>query len=71
MKVTGNYVMEYLSFALLLGAVVFYVGWSIAYGDWYDIGLYSISVILMLFGILGIAISRLKIRQEETEGKQV
>lgn len=70
MKVTGNYVMQYLSFALLLGAVVFYVGWSIAFGDWYDIGLYSVSVILILFGILGIALSRLKIKQEESEVKQ-
>lgn len=71
MKVTGNYVMEYLSFALLLGAVAFYVGWSIAYGDWNDIGLYSLSVILILFGILGIVLSRLKIRQEELELKQI
>ncbi len=67
MKFTANYVMQYLSFALLLGAVVFYVGWSIAYGDWYDIGLYSVSVILILFGILGIVLSHFRIKQEESE----
>ncbi len=66
MKFTANYVMQFLSFALLLGAVVFYVGWSIAYGDWYDIGLYSVSVILILFGILGMMLSHYKIKQEES-----
>ncbi len=67
MKFTGNYVMQYLSFALLLGGVAFYVGWSIAYGDWNDIGLYSVSVILILFGILGVVLSHFKIKQEELE----
>ena len=66
MKFTANYVMQFLSFALLLGAVVFYVGWSIAYGDWYDIGLYSVSVILILFGVLGMLLSHYKIKQEES-----
>ncbi len=66
MKFTANYVMQFLSFALLLGAVVFYVGWSIAYGDWYDIGLYSVSVILILFGVLGMMLSHYKIKQEES-----
>lgn len=69
MKFTANYVMQYLSFALLLGGVVFYVGWSIAYGDWYDIGLYSVSVILILFGILGIVLSHFRIKQEESDVK--
>ncbi|MEM1613390.1 MAG: hypothetical protein QXS30_02705 [Thermoplasmatales archaeon] len=64
MKITGNRVMEYLSLLLLIGAVVFYLSWSIAYGDWNDIGLYSISVVLILFGALGVALSRLRIREE-------
>ncbi|MEM0127978.1 MAG: DUF3149 domain-containing protein [Thermoplasmatales archaeon] len=64
MKVTGNRVLEYLSLILVVGAVVFYLGWSITYGDWNDIGLYSISVILILFGILGVVVSRLKMREE-------
>lgn len=67
MKFTGNYVMQYLSFALLLAGVAFYVGWSIAYGDWNDIGLYSVSVILILFGILGVVLSHFKIKQEESQ----
>ncbi|MEM0130298.1 MAG: hypothetical protein QW100_03190 [Thermoplasmatales archaeon] len=64
MKITGNRVIEYLSLLLLIGAVVFYLSWSIAYGDWNDIGLYSISVVLILFGVLGVALSRLRIREE-------
>lgn len=69
MRLTGNHVIQYLSFALLLGSVAFYVGWSIAYGDWNDIGLYSLSVILILFGVLGIVLSHFKIKQAEAELK--
>ncbi|MGC8644682.1 MAG: hypothetical protein ACP5UO_00255 [Thermoplasmata archaeon] len=64
MSVTGNRVLGYLSMALLAGSVVFYLGWSIAYGDWNDIGLYSLSIILILFGILGIVLSRIRLREE-------
>ncbi len=60
MKLDGNKVLGFLSFVMLLGAVIFYLSWSIAYGDWNDIGLYSISIILILFGILGIWLSRLR-----------
>ncbi|MGC8546699.1 MAG: hypothetical protein ACP5MU_03445 [Thermoplasmata archaeon] len=60
MKLDGNKVLGFLSFIMLLGAVIFYLSWSIAYGDWNDIGLYSISIILILFGILGIWLSRLR-----------
>lgn len=63
MKLDGNKVLGFLSFIMLLGAVIFYLSWSIAYGDWNDIGLYSISVVLILFGILGIWLSRLKSRE--------
>jgi hypothetical protein len=67
MKLSGNTVIEYLSFIMLLGAIIFYVSWSIAYGDWNDIGLYSISVVLILFGILGVVLSRLKMKEENAE----
>lgn len=60
MKLDGNKVLGFLSFVMLLGAVIFYLSWSIVYGDWNDIGLYSISIILILFGILGIWLSRLR-----------
>ncbi len=63
MKLDGNKILGFLSFIMLLGAVIFYLGWSIAYGDWNDIGLYSISVILILFGILGIWLSRVRSRE--------
>ncbi len=62
MKLDGNKILGFLSFIMLLGAVIFYISWSIAYGDWNDIGLYSISIILILFGILGIWLSRIRAR---------
>jgi len=60
MKLNGNKVLGFLSFVMLLGAVIFYLSWSIAYGDWNDIGLYSISIILILFGVLGIWLSKVR-----------
>jgi len=60
MKLDGNKVLGFLSFVMLLGAVIFYLSWSIAYGDWNDIGLYSISIILILFGVLGIWLSKVR-----------
>jgi hypothetical protein len=64
MSLSGNRVLGYLSMVLLAGSVVFYLGWSIEYGDWNDIGLYSLFIILALFGILGIVLSRIRMGEE-------
>lgn len=37
---------------LIILGLSFYVGWSILYGTWIDPGLYSVTVILVVFGIL-------------------
>ena len=38
---------------LLLLAVVFYVYWGLAYDGWFDNGVYSVTIVLALFGIAG------------------
>lgn len=37
---------------LFLVGVVFYLSWSVLYGTWTDIGLYSFVVPLVVFGLL-------------------
>jgi hypothetical protein len=44
-------------------AVIFYLSWGIAYGDWTDIGLYSITVVLGGFGLTGFFLFNEKIKQ--------
>ncbi len=43
-----------LFYALLAGAgLAFYISWSFLHGTWTDIGVYSVSVVLIAFGIVG------------------
>jgi hypothetical protein len=46
-----------LGLLLLVSGVIFYVGWSAYYGAWTDIGVYSLSIILIVSGVLGILLS--------------
>lgn len=39
---------------MLLAGIVLYFGWSIMYGTWFDSGLYSITAVLVGFGIFGV-----------------
>ena len=54
-----------LSLLLIVGGILMYVGWGIAYGSWnmFDknyIGVYAIVVVLLALGVLGILLSREK-----------
>lgn len=46
-----------LSALFLLGGLIHYIYWGIRYGVWYDIGIYSITIVLVLPGIIGIILS--------------
>ncbi|HEC94671.1 MAG TPA: hypothetical protein ENI45_01735 [Thermoplasmatales archaeon] len=48
------------SILVLACGLIFYVGWSSMYNAWTDIGVYSVSIIFILLGILGILISLIK-----------
>ena len=41
-------------FFLVLLGIVFYLFWGLAWGGWFDIGVYTITVILLGFGFCGI-----------------
>ena len=45
------------SLLLLLAGIVFYVFWGLRYNVWIDIGIYSITIILILSGLFGILLS--------------
>ena len=53
------------SLLLLIAGIVFYIYWGIRYGVWYDIGVYSLSILLVLGGIIGFFLTATK--KEETE----
>lgn len=46
--------------ALIIIGLSFYFGWAILYGTWTDSGLYTITVILVVFGILSILLGAAK-----------
>jgi hypothetical protein len=46
-----------LSILLLLGGIIHYLYWGIRYGVWYNIGIYSLTIVLVIPGILGIILT--------------
>ncbi|WP_010901016.1 hypothetical protein [Thermoplasma acidophilum] len=53
-----------ISAALLFIGLAFYLAWSIMYDTWFDIGLYSFTIVLVVFGILGIMLTTVKDESE-------
>lgn len=41
-----------------------YVGWSVMYGTWFDVGLYSVSALMIGFGVVGFFLYSLKAEKE-------
>ena len=59
----------YTIFALivLIAGVLFYISWGLRYGVWYDVGIYSITIVLVLGGLLGAILSLSMEKTEENE----
>jgi hypothetical protein len=54
-----------ISVLLLIGGIALYVAWGIGFNGWnfFDakyIGLYSLVIVMVLFGIFGILLTRLR-----------
>ena len=66
MKLSLRNINIYTIFALiiLIAGLLFYITWGLRYGVWVDIGTYSITIILVLGGILGTIVS---LSMEKTE----
>ena len=54
-----------LSILMLLAGILLYLTWGVTYGVWYDIGIYSLTIVLVIPGIIGIILSL--IEEEKTD----
>jgi uncharacterized membrane protein len=50
-------VFTLISLLILLFGVGLYIYWGIRYGVWYDIGIYSITSVFVISGVVGILLS--------------
>jgi hypothetical protein len=57
MRING---WQILSFLFLVVGLAFYFGWSTLYNAWLDIGVYSITIVLILGGVLGLLLNLAK-----------
>jgi len=69
MKPTLKNINAYTIFALiiLIAGLLFYIYWGLRYNVWYDIGIYSITIVLVLGGLLGTILS---LTFEKTDAEQ-
>jgi len=50
--ISKKYLSIFYAFLASLG-IAFYFSWNIMYGKWFDVGVYSVTVVLVGFGIIG------------------
>ena len=53
-----------ISLLLLLAGILFYVYWGIRFGVWIDIGIYSITIVFVLGGLLGTILTLMETPQD-------
>ena len=46
-------IAQWFSLVLLLSGLAFYLSWGALYGAWTDIGVYSVTAVLVGFGLIG------------------
>ena len=54
-----------LSLLALIAGISFWIFWGTRYNEWTDIGIYSITIVMVLPGILGLIISLMDKKEEE------
>jgi len=52
---------------VLIAGLLLYITWGLRYGVWADIGIYSITIVLVLGGLLGAILSLSMEKTEERE----
>ena len=69
MELSMRKINAYTIFALLvlIAGILFYISWGLHYGIWVDIGIYSITTVLVLGGLLGAILSLSMEKTEENE----
>ena len=58
-------VFTILSILFLLAGILIYIYWGTRYEIWYDIGIYSLTIVFIIPGIIGLILSLMK--KEEIE----
>ena len=58
-------VFTLLSLLLLIAGIAIYLDWVIRYNVWYDIGIYSVTIVLVLAGIIGIFLTLIETTKEQ------
>jgi hypothetical protein len=58
-------ILTIFSILVLLAGILIYIYWGTRYGVWYDIGIYSLVIVFVLPGIIGILLSLME--KEEIE----
>ena len=53
-----------VSVLIILAGIIFYIAWNAKYGAWTDIGVYSITVILVALGSAGYVLSTLPKKED-------
>ncbi|MBU0496742.1 MAG: hypothetical protein KKC68_09125 [Candidatus Thermoplasmatota archaeon] len=56
-----------LSILLILAGIILYISWGVRYGVWYDIGIYSITIVLVLAGLFGFILATYFADDSKTE----
>ncbi len=46
-----------ISLLMLIAGIIFYIGWSSYYDAWTNIGVYALTIVLVVFGVLGLLLS--------------
>jgi membrane protein DedA with SNARE-associated domain len=59
-------VFTLISLLAIIGGLGFYIYWGSKYGVWYDIGIYSITIVLVLPGVIGTILSLLEKPEEQS-----
>ena len=54
-----------LSILFLLGGIIHYLYWGARYGIWYDIGIYSLTIVLIVPGIIGIILTLMETEEKD------
>jgi hypothetical protein len=69
MKPSLKNINAYTIFALmvLIAGLLFYISWGLRYNVWVDLGIYSITIVLVLGGLLGAILS---LTFEKTDAEQ-
>lgn len=53
-------IIEYFGYFILALGLIFYFSWATLYNAFFDVGVYTMTIVLVLFGILTIFLGRSK-----------